>query len=196
MKEKLNLTEIFYYDETSPSCLRWAVNVPYRGLFGGSSLKRKVGDVAGCLQAPRKGAPYRWKIKYQQKAYMAHRVVYELHFGPIDSQLVIDHIDGNPENNKIENLRLVGQSVNARNVKKNRNNKTGTSGVTYRVVNNFEYYAAAWSDLNGKQKNKYFSINKLGEELALFLAEEYRQHQIDLLNLAGAGYTDRHGTKE
>jgi hypothetical protein len=29
--------------------------------------------------------------------------------------------------------------------------------------------------------------------LAHFLACEYRQHKIDLLNLQGAGYSNRHG---
>lgn len=194
MNEKVDLTKIFYYDETSPSCLRWAVDIPYKGLFGGEALKRKVGDVAGCLQRARKTDAPRWKIKYNQKAYMAHRVVYEIHFGQIEDNLVIDHIDGNPQNNKVDNLRLVPQKLNSRNTKKNRNSKTGTNGVTYRVVNGSAYYAAAWVDENGKQANKYFPVKKYGEELAEFLACEYRLHMIDLLNLKGHGYTDRHGT--
>lgn len=194
MLEEIDFTKIFYYDETSPSCLRWAVDIPYKGLFGGEALKRKVGDVAGTLQTARKGSLFRWKIKYNQKAYMAHRIIYEMHFGPVDKSLVIDHIDGNSENNKIENLRLVPQKINARNTKKNKNSKTGTTGVTYRVVNGCEYYAAAWVNEEGMQANKYFPIKKYGAELAEHLACEYRLHMIDLLNLQGHGYTERHGT--
>lgn len=185
--------DVFYYDLTSPSGLRWAINIPYKGLFGGSAFKRRVGDTVGHLHKTR-GGYSRWKVKYQQKVYMVHRIIYEMHHGAIPQGMVIDHIDGDSTNNRIENLRIVPQTKNARNIKKSINNKTGTTGVTYRVVNGFEYYAAAWMDLQGKQKNKYFSVAKLGEELAEFLAQEYRQHQIDLLNLMGAGYTERHGT--
>ena len=185
--------DVFYYDVTSPSCLRWATDIPYKGLLGGTAFKRKVGDEVGHLHKSREGYS-RWKVKYKQKVYMVHRIVYELHNGAIPAGMIIDHIDGDATNNKIENLRVVSQTVNARNSKMPLTNKTGKVGVTYRVVNNFEYYAAAWVDLEGKQKNKYFSIAKLGAELAEFLAQEYRQHQIDLLNLLGAGYTDRHGT--
>lgn len=186
-------SEIFYYDETSPSCIRWAVDLPYKGLYGGSALKRRIGDVAGCLQTSKKGYS-RWKVKYQQKAYMVHRIVYELHKEALENGQVIDHIDGDAGNNKIVNLRLVSQEINARNGRIRSNNKTGLTGVTYRVVNGFEYFVAGWVKENGKQGNKYFSVAKLGEELAEFLASEYRLHQIDLLNLQGAGYTDRHGT--
>jgi len=186
-------SEVFYYDETSPSCLRWAVDIPYRGLLGGAALKRKVGDVAGTLQKANKKSGSRWKVKYKQKAYMAHRIVYSLHHTEMSVDQVVDHRDGDATNNKIDNLRLVSQEINARNGRIRSNNKTGYTGVTYRVVNGFEYFVAGWVNANGKQGNKYFSIAKLGEELAEFLAAEYRRHQIDLLNLQGAGYTDRHG---
>lgn len=185
-------SEVFYYDETSPSCLRWAVDIPYRGLLGGSASKRRVGDIAGTLQTSKTGYS-RWKVKYKQKAYMVHRIVYELHQGFVDDTQVIDHIDGVASNNKIVNLRLVRQEINARNGSIRSNNKTGYTGVTYRVVNGFAYFAAGWVKAGGKQGNKYFSVAKLGEELAEFLASEYIRHQIDLLNLQGAGYTDRHG---
>ena len=41
-------------------------------------------------------------------------------------------------------------------------------------------------------KKKCFNADKLGEELAFFMACEYREHQMMLLNLQGAGYTDHH----
>lgn len=193
MIEEVDLTKVFYYDETSPSGLRWAVDIPYKGLFGGANMKRRVGDVAGTKQRSKEGDQYRWKVKYQQKAYMAHRIVYEIHYGKLDPKLVIDHRDGNSENNLISNLRLVTQPINTRNSKMRKNNKTGQNGVSLRIVNGFEYYAAGWVNLNGKQGNKYFSIKKLGHELAEFLACEYRLHMIDLLNRQGFGYTERHG---
>lgn len=189
----VDFKEVFYYDETSPSCLRWAKDIYYGGFKNSLVLKRKIGDFAGTKHG-RSDGYVRWKVKYQRKVYMVHRVVYELHYGSIPDGLVIDHKDGDSCNNKIENLRAVDNKINARNVRKKVTNNTEYTGVTKRMTGEYEYYAAAWNDLSGKMHNKYFSIAKLGEELAEFLAQEYRQHQIDLLNLLGAGYSERHGT--
>lgn len=53
-----------------------------------------------------------------------------MHNGIIPANLCIDHIDGDVLNNKIENLRLVTLSLNQRNSKIPKNNKTGIIGVT------------------------------------------------------------------
>lgn len=190
----VDLSEVFYYDETSPSGLRWKIDVPYKGLFGGSASKVKVGDVAGTKQKSRQNAKYRWKIKYQQKAYMAHRIIYQLMVGPIEKNKVIDHIDGDSTNNIVSNLRVVVQGLNSKNSSMLRSNKTGYTGVCYSERGNYKYYCALWMDLTGKGRYKYFSIAKLGKEEAFRQAIAYRQEQIRLLNEQGAGYTDRHGT--
>ena len=45
--------------------------------------------------------------------FYAHRLAWFLHYGVLPAN-VIDHIDTNPENNKLENIRDVPQSLNAR----------------------------------------------------------------------------------
>lgn len=55
------------------------------------------------------------------KKYYLHRIIYEAHYGKIPDNLVIDHIDRNPQNNDITNLRLVPQSIN--NMNKTTNGK-------------------------------------------------------------------------
>ena len=57
-----------------------------------------------------------------------------------------------------------------------------------------EMWNAHYVDLNGCSKNKYFSIIQHGKDEAFRLACEWRKEQIELLNLQGAGYTERHGT--
>ena len=57
-----------------------------------------------------------WILSYGGKQMLAHRVVWILNFGVIPEGLVIDHIDRNPSNNRIENLRVVTQAINLGNV--------------------------------------------------------------------------------
>ena len=43
---------------------------------------------------------------------MVHRVIYAKFGGKLKNDLMINHIDGNPANNNINNLELVTNSVN------------------------------------------------------------------------------------
>lgn len=64
-------------------------------------------------------------IKY--KHYYVHRIIYAMHHN--DVPYIIDHIDGNKANNKIENLRPATRQENARNCKKQKNNTSGEKNV-------------------------------------------------------------------
>lgn len=181
------LSQFFYYDEDSPSGLRW------KRIYGKGSTA-KIGDVVGSND---KGY---WRVHALGSHYKAHKIVWALH-NNFENQdgLHIDHIDGNPSNNRIENLRLVPEVINARNKPMMKNNTSGVTGVFFQNVrtkngNYVERFVASWHDLNKQRRTKCFSVNVYGHELAEHLAIEYRLHQIDLLNLMDAGYTDRHGT--
>lgn len=52
----------------------------------------------------------------KRKFYYLHRIIFEAHFGKIPEKFVIDHIDRNPLNNDISNLRLVPKSINNMNL--------------------------------------------------------------------------------
>lgn len=59
----------------------------------------------------------------------AHRVAWKIiHDEDPD---VIDHIDGNPDNNRISNLRSVTQADNCRNQRMNSRNTSGYAGVYF-----------------------------------------------------------------
>lgn len=181
------LGEFFVYDETSPSSLRWKrVNTK------GSTAK--VGDVVGSND---KGY---WRVHALGRSLKAHKIVWALN-NNFENQdgLHIDHIDGNPSNNLIYNLRLVDPILNARNKPMLKSNTSGIHGVCFQTVktkngNYVDRYVAGWRTLDGKAKTKCFSVNVYGAELAEHLATEYRLHQMDLLRLMDAGYTERHGT--
>lgn len=60
------------------------------------------------------------RLFYHGHSYSMHRLVWEAFNGPItDSNLVIDHIDANRQNNALSNLRLVCQSENMNNAYRN-----------------------------------------------------------------------------
>jgi hypothetical protein len=117
-------------------------------------------------------------------AYAIHRIVWFLAYGEISPDKVIDHIDGDPTNNRLNNLRLVDQGQNNRNAKKNKLNTSGISGVYYELACN--RWCAIWRE-NGKQHKKSFSIGVYGDN-AKTLAIEYRNNILERF-----GYTERHG---
>ena len=65
-----------------------------------------------------------------RRMYLAHRVAWIYVYGVWPSKF-IDHIDRNPSNNRILNLRDVGQSENMQNQTTARNNTTGVLGVHF-----------------------------------------------------------------
>lgn len=51
-------------------------------------------------------------VSVEGKNVHVHRIIWEMHNGPIAEGQEIDHIDRNPSNNLIENLRLANRSEN------------------------------------------------------------------------------------
>lgn len=64
------------------------------------------------------------------KSWLAHRLAWLWVYGEFPS-LDVDHIDGDPSNNKIENLRVVPHINNQQNQRRaSKNNKSGFLGVS------------------------------------------------------------------
>jgi len=101
----------FEYNEDAPSCISCSVTGKHLG------YKRKDGY---------------WVLSHRGKQWLAHRIVWGIHNGPIETSMctVIDHIDRDRGNNSLLNLRLVSQSVNAENKGVQSNNKAG-----YKYIN-------------------------------------------------------------
>jgi hypothetical protein len=174
----------FFIDETSPSGLRFKIDV-YAGK-NYCSLSNAKNSVAGV-----KIVDGSWSITHEKRPVKVHRIVYLLANKKIDSSKVIDHINGNPSDNTIMNLREVSCKENRRNLKIDKRNLTGATGVSLHSNNT---YRSSVTDLKGVRLTKSFSSSKYGEEEAFRLACQWRKEQIEQLNADGAGYTDRHGT--
>lgn len=88
------------------------------------SCKSPKGNIAGSI----KGDGYR-RIGLNKKPYLAHRLIFMMHHGYLPK--VVDHIDGNRQNNCIENLREATQSQNSHNQKLSIKNTSGYKNVRW-----------------------------------------------------------------
>lgn len=70
-------------------------------------------------------------IEVGGKKFRVHRLIWEMHFGSIPQGMFIDHIDANPGNNRIENLRLVDAQRNDA-TRSRSNSQAGWKGVIRR----------------------------------------------------------------
>lgn len=123
--------------------------------------------------------PTSWSVAINGKYYKAHRLVYILHNKNIDPSLVIDHIDGDPLNNKIENLRQVSYSENAKNRIGNYSDMTSILSETVKDRNGFRSKVKVRWTIDGKRLRKEFCITKTrSKEEALTLAKAFRDDLI------------------
>lgn len=185
----INWNDYVYYDETSPSFLRWKVD-----RFRGTKLTSKFiskDDIAGTTDKQKY-----WRIKFKGRNWACHRIIMML-FGKYCENFEVDHIDHDRSNNNINNLRTIPSIHNKRNLSKFVTNKSGVTGVNwkvfYRKCSTTTYAVASWRNLDGKQINKYFPVNKHGLLEAFALAVRCRKEMIAILNEDGASYTNNHG---
>jgi hypothetical protein len=122
-----------------------------------------VGDLAGYINSDGYviiGLKYRY--------YGAHRIIFLREHGWLPK--IVDHVDGNRSNNKIENLRGATRAQNAANTKKSTRNKSGHKNVSWNKKSN------AWTvtiQLNGR--NNFIGAFK-DLEIAVLAASEHRDY--------------------
>jgi len=117
---------------------------------------------------------------------LAHRIIYAIVTGNIPAG-VIDHVDGNPMNNRIENLRDVSQSENLHNRKMNKDNSSGFQGVYWHAqcqkwmakirVNNRLIHLGLFDDINDAveaRKMAKIRYHPTSPEVAKFNSESIR----------------------
>lgn len=119
----------------------------------GLLISKKTHDVAGYNRPD-----YYVVVNLLGHNYLAHRVIWQMFNGEIPEGMVIDHIDGNPGNNRLSNLRLATISQNLYNKKEHIH-----SGLPRGVTFTKGKYQAQIS-INGK--NKYLGRFTTADEAA------------------------------
>lgn len=71
------------------------------------------------------------EIQYKKRRYYVHRLIWELYNGVIPDTHVIDHINRNPTDNRIENLRCVERTNNLHNASLSSRNKSKYLGISW-----------------------------------------------------------------
>jgi hypothetical protein len=90
-----------------------------------SSNRARPGQVAG-----RWNKGYRF-VNIDGQAYAIHRIAWALHNKIDPGQMEIDHINGDPSDNRPINLRACTHKQNTLNVKNRKDNISGIRGVSY-----------------------------------------------------------------
>ena len=114
--------------------------------------RNKIGDKAGYLN---KDTNY-YLVGINNKRHKLHRLIFLYHYGYLPKY--IDHIDNDPLNNKIENLRSITKSQNAMNQKP----KSGSS----------QYKGVHWNKQNKKWVSRIKINGKKKFHLGSFNLEE------------------------
>jgi hypothetical protein len=126
----------------------------------------KIGDKAGRVHS----TGYRI-LQLNGVKQKLHRVIFLMHHGYLPAY--IDHIDGNPLNNKVENLRPTTRSQNLCNTKLFINSKSGIKGVSWHTQSKKWYVQVR---LKGKSVcQKLIDNLELAELVAIEARDKYHK---------------------
>lgn len=149
----------WYYDESSPSCLRWKIKRRATLANSVAGYKTKLGY---------------YKVSRGKTTYKVHRIIMVLLSNEkIKDYDIVDHIDSNPSNNKSNNLQIITQKENIRKRK-----RSGKHLGVHWSDKDKSYHAYFQKDK--VRRSKYFSVSTYGsKEKALKEALIWRKVQLE-----------------
>lgn len=155
LPSQAKLREDFTYDPETGDFIR------YDGRWGGVSKR-------GYIQ-----------LTYEGTTYVVHRLIWMWVYSEEPEQ--IDHINGDRQDNRLENLRNVDHKTNCRNKRKSTANKSGFNGVIWDIET---WQWRAQININGKTIHigSYNTPQDAADARRDFIAEFYPDH-----------FSDRHG---
>lgn len=133
-----------------------------------------IGDRAGSVNE--RGYTH---ISVNGVRYKAHRLIYKFFKGDFNNDLIIDHDDSNPLNNRVENLKAITQKENIQKKKQHSNNISGLSWVSW--YKTYKKWQAQYQDENGKRKflgyftSKYEAYHLAAEATAKVKGKNHKE---------------------
>lgn len=113
--------------------------------------RNRAGKLAGCrLFTHKTRYPHCIMLIIDQRHVLAHRLAWWISNGKIPDKMVIDHINGNPFDNRLCNLRIATKAQNNRNAKKPSTNTSGLKGTS--LIRKTGRWVAQ-INIKGKRKN-------------------------------------------
>lgn len=109
---QIMLRQLFNYDPNQ-GVLVWRSADEIRIVFSAGYAQRNAGQVAGYVKN-QKGGRRRY-VTIQGIKYLHYRLVYAWHYGPIPDGKLVDHINRQTLDDRIENLRIASRAENSRN---------------------------------------------------------------------------------
>lgn len=167
------MNEWFYIDPECPSGLRWKKQRP--------RSRSREGDQAGAVLKKAHNKVY-WQVKVFDTVYKVHRIVYLLHNGSIDNNMLVDHIDGDGTNNRVENLRLVNHFENAHNKTVSANKKLSVKNIKESKRFYFGIFVVKGETISLKVAKRDFQSNDLALNHLVQQIEQLRSKYIQDIN--------------
>ena len=148
----------------------------YQVSISGTVYNKTTGNELKWLEHPnREGVIYyRVHFSHKSKGYQrrVHRVVASTFLDNPDNLTEVDHIDGNPSNNHVDNLRWCSRSQNQTNKKTQKNNTLGYKNIKKEVKKQgdkeYKYYKF---ELRNHNIQKRFPYTDEGLQQAIQYAE-------------------------
>ena len=134
-----------------------------------------------------KGSRY-WVVEYKNQSIPVHRLIWFINNPEFDQELDIDHINGDSFDNRIENLRQVTKSANARN-----RVLPSRTGLTYVYLSKRKHTSPHYLlkvPIGGKRKEYYFYF-ETEHERVMALAECLSKREELFSELERIGVTRR-----
>lgn len=129
--------------------LFWKINT--------NKSKDLIGQEAGCKSSGSYGL-----VNLDKVSYCIHKVVFCMHHGFIP--VVIDHVNGNSKDHRIENLRAADHTTNNCNKAFQKNNTSGVKGLTW------SKQAKKWqARITFKKKHHHLGYFECKDDAAEFL---------------------------
>jgi len=145
--------EVLTYFEYKDGNLYWKIMPHKRNDLIGTKAGTDIGDG-------------RSQITINKKHYKTHRLIYLMFHGYMPNE--VDHIDNNPSNNDIKNLREATRSEQLCNTKLRKDSTSGVKGITWDKARN------KWIVSINKNQKTVFRARFDDLELAQLVANEAR----------------------